>query len=126
MVDEIKMETKKVILKATNVEFKDFLLLLKKYNWFLYSNLEIEPSDEGFTDKFGATYWYLQYHLLRDNVIEIDNDDLLSLANERNIIFIWISLKTENNQIKIKLIDGVKWEIEYDSKLDISHLLPNK
>ncbi|NQX80680.1 MAG: hypothetical protein HRT66_01625 [Flavobacteriaceae bacterium] len=120
------METTKIVLRYSDVSFKDLEVILKDKSWTIFDDFEAEPINGGFTSRFGNLYWYLQYHILRDGGIDVEFEDLLILLNEKNISFNWINLSSKDSNITIRLIDGINWKIEFDDKLSIELLLKIK
>lgn len=88
--------------------------IIELFNTHIYGDLEIDPFNE-FTIEFQSNYWYLQYYLLKDKKVYVD-DSLQSFFKEENINIIWFQI-TDEDTFKIKCIDGT-WFIEI-LKLDI-------
>jgi len=97
--------------------FKAFFDLSERIK--LFGEFEITPYEK-FSSDFGSIYWYLQYMLLKNGVLEMEkneiNDEYLTFFSETEINFEWLYLKDEGNYM-ISCIDG-DWILEiYNNKI---------
>lgn len=107
MEQEVKViQTNKLKILEDNLTFLKVLIDFK--NTYFINEIEIEPFEK-FSLGFSSEYWYLQYHLLKDKKISIDeNFDFLFRENKINIIYLSIS---DLNSFNIKCNDG-NWYID--------------
>jgi|GEM_PF-3471407 len=81
---------------------------IELFDTYIYGDLEIDPFSK-FTTEFQSNYWYIQYHLLKDKKVYVD-DTLQSFFKEENINIIWFQI-TDENTFKIRCVDGI-WFVE--------------
>ncbi len=96
-----------------SLTLRDFKFFVKESNGWVIRSLDAEPSNEAFSMEYRATYWYLSYHILRDGEVELEEEDLDILFDEKNVIYSWIWLESPDRAMCIKLVDGEKWEFYY-------------
>jgi len=76
----------------------------------LFGEFEIEPFKE-FSLAFQAEYWYLKYHLLQDNAVQLEMGEFSSVYEEQGLNVIWLSVK-DNESFILECRDG-GWFISF-------------
>lgn len=118
-----------LIQKNDNLHFiKEFI---KKNDLYLLGELEIDPFDK-FSLDFSAEYWYLKYHLLRDEkiLLTVEDDSILFDEKDINVVFFKVSdlenfsieCNDGNWYLRIIKLNKITLEIFKTLKADISDL----
>ena len=100
----------------------NFLLpITKKFETYIKSDLDIDPYTTWSKD-FAISYWYTQYHILKDGRVRVD-EEIVNLFVEEKLNIIWFCL-TDEKTFSIKCTDGDTWELErYSQNNDLDELL---